>query len=404
MARLKTVSEGVCAARGFRADAIRAGIKKRGLDIALIVSDAPAACAAVATTNLFCAAPIVVNREHLRGSNRVRAVFVNSGNANACTGDLGLRDARKSAELVAHQLGCKPSEVLVASTGVIGVPLPMDKVAAGVREVCAQVAGSSSSERAVEAIMTTDTRPKTSAVQLTINRKSVTLGGMAKGAGMISPNMATMLGFLTTDADVPKSVLQRMLRQVVKRTFNRVTIDSDTSTNDTVILMANGASGVKIPSLECAEGSALLQALEQVCSELAAQIALDGEGATKLVRVICQGARNEKDAERAARTVADSPLVKTAVFGNDANWGRIVAALGRSGARFDPSKVSVFLGPVQVVKAGCRAKYREQDATRAISEKEVVIKMVLAQGSAVCEIKTCDLSYDYIKINAAYRT
>jgi len=404
MTKFRKVSGGVTAAKGFRANAVRAGIKKAGLDLALILSEPVSRCAAVATTNRFCAAPVALNREHLAKGRQVRAVIVNSGNANACTGQRGLADARKTAELIAEQLGCKSVEVLVASTGVIGVHIPMDKVDAGIRDVCGLIAESSSSDRAVEGIMTTDTKPKSAALRFPLGGRTVTIGGMTKGSGMIAPNMATMLAFLTTDAEIPRIILRSMLGRVVRRTFNRITVDSDTSTNDTLVLMANGASGATLHSAEGKDAEIFEQALEEICSDLATQIAADGEGATKLVRVLCEGARTEREAERVARTVADSPLVKTAMFGNDANWGRIVAALGRSGTRFDPAKVDVYLGRVRVVRDGGRANYSEEKATAAISGKEVAIRIVLREGTLSAEVKTCDLSYDYVRINAAYRT
>ena len=395
---------GVDAAKGYRASGISCGIKNNGLDLALIVSASPASRAVVATTNRFCAAPVQVTREHLRSARYVRAIVVNSGNANACTGREGMENAKAMSSQVADKLGFRSEHVLVASTGVIGVRLPMKKVLKGIDRLCADIEVESDSEKAAQAILTTDTKDKQSAVRFTLDGKTVSIGGMAKGSGMIAPNMATMLSFITTDVQIPSGLLRRLLRKAADASFNRITVDGDTSTNDTLMVLANGHSGAKISPGEGESVSLFSDALTFICKDLASQIVQDGEGATKTVCVRCSGARSIWDAERVARTVAESLLVKTAIFGNDANWGRIVAALGRSKSRFDPENVTIRVGRIKVFGQGKATRYSEESATKAVSQKNVLIHIDLSEGHSEAEIETCDLSYEYIRINAAYRS
>jgi glutamate N-acetyltransferase / amino-acid N-acetyltransferase len=347
---VQPVPGGITAARGFRAAGVSAGIKASGApDVALIVPQAAAAAAALFTTNQVQAAPVTVSREHLAASEgRVAAVIVNSGCANACTGTDGLRVARESARALAERVGCAPAEVLVASTGVIGVALSLEKIRSGVDRAHAML--SADGHAAALAIMTTDIGPKEHAVRVETPHGAFHVGGMAKGAGMIEPLLATMLAFVTTDADVTPAVLHRLLASVVDRTFNAITVDGECSTNDTVLALASGASGVAIAT---AEGEAALTAgLDAVCRALSLMIVRGGEGATKLVAIRVTGAASAAEAKQAARTVANSPLVKTAVHGGDPNWGRLVAATGRSGVPFDIAHARVRIGPVVLFRDG----------------------------------------------------
>ncbi|HBT46717.1 MAG TPA: ornithine acetyltransferase [Peptococcaceae bacterium] len=398
------VPGGITAPRGFRAAGVHAGLKKTKKDLALIVSDNPAAAAAVYTTNRVQAAPLVVTREHLAGGY-ARAVVVNSGNANACTGEQGLRDARFMAEITAREVGCRPGEVVVASTGVIGVPLPMDKVAAGIRQAARELSGAGSRE-AAEAIMTTDRRIKEIAVRFNLGGREATIGGIAKGSGMIHPQMATMLAFLTTDAEIAPDELKKALVAAVDATFNMVTVDGDTSTNDMVVILANGQAGVG-PKEE-RERALFAAALEYVCRYLARLIARDGEGATRLIEVEVHGARTREDARTIARAIARSNLVKSAVHGADANWGRILCAAGYSGADLDPDKVDIFIqspaGLEQLAAGGRPLPFSEEKAREILSAEEVKILVHLNQGRAAAEAYGCDLTCEYVTINASYRT
>ena len=405
---------GVTSARGFKAAGVHAGFRKDPgrLDLALVVADEPAACAATFTQNIFCAAPVTVSREHLEGDSHgcARALVVNSGVANAATGDIGLENARETARIVSNVVGCPENEVMVASTGVIGVHLPMEFFESGVPQAwnaCSLDGGSA----AARAIMTTDTHPKEFAVSFAGDDVGYpgcvfTVGGMSKGSGMIMPNMATMIACLTTDAPLASDVLREVLVGVVGKTFNRVTVDSDTSTNDCCYLFASGAAASGSPVF--ARGSAALEkferALSAVCTSLARAMASDGEGATRLVTVHVAGAANDADADKAARTIANSPLVKTAIFGHDANWGRIAAAAGRSGAAFEQSAVDIDIMGMPVCRNGLAIAFDEEEALRRFERPEIVIDIDLGAGHSSTTLWTCDFSHDYVTINGDYRT
>lgn len=401
---IQPVAGGITAPKGFVAAGVHAGLKKEKMDLALIVSEVPATAAAVYTRNRVKAAPLLVTRENLK-SGIARAIVCNSGNANACTGERGYRDAREMAALTAAAVGCEPWQVVVASTGVIGVPLPMDKISAGIR-AAAEKLGVDGGSDAAAAIMTTDTIKKEIAVQMTLGGVTVTIGGIAKGSGMIHPNMGTMLCFLTTDVAMEREDLEQALRAVVDRTFNMVTVDGDTSTNDMAVILANGCAGN--PPLTIEDHAVFRAALEYVCRELARLIARDGEGATKLITVKVRGAASEGEARLVARTVAGSNLVKSAVFGADANWGRILCAAGYSGAEIDPNRVDIYLesraGCEQMARDGEGLAFCEDSAAAILREEEITIILDLKQGTAAATAWGCDLTYDYVKINASYRT
>jgi glutamate N-acetyltransferase/amino-acid N-acetyltransferase len=397
---------GVVSARGFVAGAARGALKSSGDDVILVASQSPATCAAVFTRNVVKAAPVEISAQHAR-STHVRAVIANAGNANCCTGAQGLEDARAMCELAAQKLNCDDGEVLVCSTGIIGHALPMEKVRAGIAAIELSDAAAQN-EKIARAIMTTDTRPKSCAARTSINGQTVTVGGCIKGAGMIGPDMgapstphATLLAFLTTDAEVEKELLQNEWQRAVERSFNSVTIDGDTSTNDTAILLASGVSGVLINN----ENVEVLRALlEEVCVHLAREVARDGEGATRLITIKVLGACDEADAKRAAMTIANSPLVSTAIFGGDPNWGRIAAAAGRSGARFDAAHLKIRIGEVEVFRDGEPTEYSLSEAEAALQNEEVVLEVELGAGDGNWTAWTCDFSYDYVKINAEYHT
>jgi glutamate N-acetyltransferase / amino-acid N-acetyltransferase len=395
---------GVTAPRGFTSAALHSGIKANAarLDLLVLAAERPVPAAGLFTTNLAQAAPVVVSKEHLaRTQGSARAVVVNSGCANACTGDEGMAHARKMAADAAAALGCAPEEVLVASTGVIGVSLPIDRVSAGIATAVAALSPGKGSE-AAQAIMTTDPFPKEHAVTVTTAAGTFTIGGAAKGSGMIEPNMATMLGFLTTDAEVPPALLYRALQESAKDTFNAITVDGECSTNDCLIALASGASGVAI---DAESYPALLEGLLAVSRELAIGIVRGGEGATKLIAVNVHDARSEADARQVARTIANSPLVKTAVHGADPNWGRIVAASGRSGVTFDVARATVHVGGVLLFENGLPHDGNAPLAAEHLQQAEVRIDVNLGTGGgARATIWTCDLTAEYVKINGEYRT
>lgn len=394
----------VAAPRGFWAGTAACGLKKRGgEDLAIIFSERPAVAAAVFTQNLVVAAPVIVSREHLRYKTH-RAVVMNSGGANACTGEQGMRDARQTAELVAEYFNCDEREVLVASTGVIGVRLDMAKIKSGVRAATAELSRQRGWNVA-EAIMTTDTCPKRASKRIKLGGKTVTIAGVAKGSGMIHPNMATLLSFVTTDAAISKASLNAALARAVNRSFNRVTVDGDTSTNDMLVALANGAAdNTPVSKASGADFDAFSKALTDVCRELAIQVARDGEGARKLITIHVRHAENERAAHRIAETIATSPLVKTAIAGADANWGRILAAAGRSGVKFDVSKVEIRIGTLVVARHGRGLQFNEARALEILNRDEVIITVDLHQGDAEVTEWTCDLTEDYIHINADYRS
>ena len=401
---MKQIDGGITAVPGIRAAGIHAGIKAADAkDVALITTDAPATAAGVFTKNSVTAAPVLVCREHIN-DGRAQAVIVNSGNANACTGEVGMVNARRMAAATAEQLGIDANLVLVSSTGVIGQQLPMDKIESGIQATANALSAEGGAD-AAEAIMTTDTHPKSVAVEIEVGGVLVRIGGIAKGSGMIAPNMATMLSYLTTDARINAETLQAALTRVVDDTYNLLTVDTDRSTNDTVLILATGcANNTEVVAAEGKDYEAFCEGLLFVCTELVKMLARDGEGATKLVEVVVKNAKNRDDAEKAARAVAESPLVKTAVFANDANWGRIMMAIGKSGAEFDPYQVDVWLADYQLVKNGMDAGYDEDKATTLFAQDPVRITVDLRAGDTDITMWTCDYSYDYIRINADYRT
>jgi glutamate N-acetyltransferase/amino-acid N-acetyltransferase len=401
----KTVAGGVTTPRGFRASGVSAGIKARGgLDLALIVSDQPAATAAVFTTNRAQAAPVVISREHLaRSGGATRAIVVNSGCANACTGEMGLQVARAMAEETARLIGCSPEQVLVSSTGVIGVGLDIGKIRAALPMAVGALAADQGS-LAAQAIMTTDPFPKEAAVHASLEADTaseIAIGGMAKGSGMIEPMMATMLAFLTTDAAVPRPLLDRALREVVDDTFNAITVDGECSTNDCVMLLANGASGVSVDETSY---RVFVDALRAVSQELAIGIVRGGEGATKLVTVTVTGAASRDEARRAAKAIANSPLVKTAIHGGDPNWGRLIAVAGRAGVEFELSRAAVMIGPIRLFDAGRPYDEAAPEAAEYLKGRDIAVSVDLGAGSASSTVWTCDLTAEYIRINAEYRT
>ena len=393
---------GVATPRGFRAAGISAGIKaKAGLDLALLVSDTAAQAAAVFTTNLAVAAPVVVSKEHLaRSGGTVRAIIVNSGCANACTGDEGLRVAREMAADTASLVNCPVEQVLVCSTGVIGVSLPMDKIHRGL-PVAFRSLGADQGPMAARAIMTTDPFPKESAAGIGLGGHDVTIGGMAKGSGMIEPMMATMLAFVTTDAAVPKALLDRALREAVNDTFNAITVDGECSTNDSVMLLANGASGATVDDSTYAT---FVAGLTSVCRELALGIVRGGEGATKLITVNVTGGTSSAEARKAAKAIANSPLVKTAMHGGDPNWGRLIAVAGRAGVAFELSRAAVTIGSIVLFRNGKPYDEAAPEAAEYLKGTDLSVSVDLGAGDASSTVWTCDLSAEYVRINADYRT
>ena len=402
---------GVCAAAGIRAAGMHAGFRHdpaRG-DLALVVAEKGGVCAATFTQNRFCAAPVQVSRSHAAGG-AARAIVLNSGIANAATGEPGLRCAEAECELVARAVGCSPQEVLVASTGVIGAELPLAPFERSVPKLAQRLRSSAqAADDAARAVMTTDTHPKQVSLRGTLPQEdggslTVHVGGFAKGSGMIQPNMATMLCVLATDAPLTREAAHAMLLDAVRQSFNKVTVDSDTSTNDSCFLLATGAAGGDEIDVGSAGYPALAAAVRSVAEQLARQIAADGEGSTKLVTVDVTGAATPADAEEVARAVANSPLVKTAVFGHDANWGRVAAAAGKCGVAFDQARVDIdFLG-VAVCRGGMAVPMDEEEMLRRFEAPEVPIALDLHMGDASCRIWTCDLTHDYVKINGEYRT
>lgn len=401
---MKQIDGGITAVKGIQAAGIHAGIKKTETkDIALIYTEKPAIAAGVFTKNSVTAAPVLVSSHHLKKPT-AQAIVINSGNANACTGEIGLENAYRMTTIVAACMGIDKELVLVSSTGVIGQQLPMDKIEKGIHSVVDSLHSDGGGD-AAEAIMTTDTHPKSVAIETKIGGKPVRIGGIAKGSGMLAPNMATMLSYLTTDARIDSNSLQSALNTIVDNTYNLLTVDTDRSTNDTVIILATGnAEHSEIVQNNGEDYKAFCEGLQFVCTELVKMLARDGEGATKLVEVVVEHAKNREDAEKAARAVAESPLVKTAVFANDANWGRIMMAIGKSGAEFDPYKVNVLLNNYPLVQNGMDAGYDEEKATQLFDNDTVRITIDLQAGSADITMWTCDYSYDYIRINADYRT
>jgi glutamate N-acetyltransferase/amino-acid N-acetyltransferase len=389
---------------GYKAWGIHCGIKKTDKkDLAIIYSDREASVAGVFTKNRVKAASVLLDMARVK-SGKGQAIIANSGCANACTGKRGYGDARATAEIAARELGIKPDAVYVASTGVIGEFLPMPKIATGI-STAAGLLSATGWEQAAEAVMTTDIYPKLAAVQEEIGGKTVTVAGIAKGSGMIHPNMATMLCFIVTDASISPPMLKKALLAATEKSFNSITVDGDTSTNDLVLCMANGAAGNKRPAAGGKDSKKFQACLDAVARLLAKQIVRDGEGATKFVEIEVRNARTPVEAKRAAVTVAGSNLVKTALFGEDANWGRIMAALGYSGVEMDEAKTDIYFGKAKLVEKGLAAgKHAERDAMLALKQREVQIIIDLHKGKGNAAVWTCDLSCEYVKINAAYRS
>lgn len=401
---MKDISGGVTAPRGFLAAGMYCGIKKKVLpDLALIVSEETGPIAGVFTLNRVAAAPVLLDRQHLR-KGQGRAILVNSGNANACTGAKGMKVAEIMARIIADPLRTPAHTVFVGSTGVIGQPLPVEKIEAAVPALLERLSRRGGVD-AAKAIMTTDLKPKQAAMQARLGGTLVTVGGMAKGSGMIHPNMATMLGYLTTDAVIGRQALQRALRQAVDRSFNCISVDGDTSTNDTVLCLANGKAGNLTLKPGTPDFARFCEMVETVCRTLALKICWDGEGVTKVVRIEVVKAKSVEAARQVAQTIATSNLVKTALFGGDANWGRVMAALGRSGVAIDQNLVSLKFGNVPMVRNGQGlGAEAEKGLTKVFQQREFTILVDLGQGKASSHMWTTDLSYEYVRINASYRS
>jgi glutamate N-acetyltransferase/amino-acid N-acetyltransferase len=402
-AQIRILNNGhVTTPKGFSAGGLHCGLRRKKLDFGWLRSDTPASAAGVYTLNTFQAAPLIVTRESIEKDQKIQGLVVNSANANSCTGEQGYQDALEMQQLAAEKMNMNQDHVAVASTGIIGELLPMDKIRAAIAEIDEET--HDGAQNFEQAILTTDTVTKQAAVQLEIDGKVITIGGAAKGSGMIEPNMATMLSFITTDAEVEADSLQQALREVTNQTFNMITVDGDSSTNDMVLVLANGAQQNTPLNDSHPEWSRFVNALEMVSEELAKQIAKDGEGATKLVEVNVTGAPTEEGAKQVAKAVISSNLVKTAIYGADPNWGRIVCAVGYSEQPVDPNKVSVAIGNVGVVKNGLPAAFEEAEAKQEMLEDQVVLHVDLQDGTHAATAWGCDLTYEYVKINASYRT
>lgn len=399
---IKEIVGGVIAPRGFRADGVSCGIKKNGKDLALISSERRARAASLFTANKLRAAPLKITQEHLR-DGIAQAIIINSGNANSATGEEGIRDARKMAKLTAAKLGIKESDVLIASTGIIGKKLPMDKIKAGIEKLLPQrdIKGS---RMAAEAIMTTDTLPKEIAVTIKAGKEKITVGGIAKGAGMISPNLATMLAFITTDALITPAALSYVLRQGVASSFNMINIDGDMSTNDMVIILANGMAKNKEITLRGKELSKFQEAITFVASSLAKMIVKDAEGATKFVEVKVKNAISPLEAKKAALAITKSNLVKATLYGCNPNWGRIISTLGSSGINVGPGKIDIYIAGIIVAKNGVRAKFNSWMVKSKMTQKEFTILVDIKTGNKEATAWMCDLSPDYVRLNSSYST
>ncbi len=394
--------ESVTLPLGFKAGGMHCGIKRKRLDLGYIVSEVPATAAGVYTTNVFQAAPLLVTQESIAKEQKLQAILVNSGNANACTGEQGLMDAYEMQKNFAAELHIDDHLVAVTSTGVIGELLPMDKINQGIKQILQKEYEQEDNFK--KAILTTDTTVKNTAVQLKIDGKTVSIGGAAKGSGMIHPNMATMLGFVTTDANIAYDDLVSALKDVTNQTFNMITVDGDTSTNDMVLVMANGLAKNNQLTKEHPDWDLFVSGLKIVCESLAKKIARDGEGATKLIEVNVSGAYSLEAARAVGKSIISSNLVKTAIYGTDANWGRIVTAIGYSGVPVDPNTVKVGIGPITVFENGLPCVFVEEEAKEYLEQENVQIFVELNQGDCSAAAWGCDLTYDYVKINASYRT
>lgn len=410
MDKIVAISGGVTSPKGYAAASYAAGIKYRDReDMAVVYSEQPCAAAGVFTSNVVKAAPVVWDQQVVEKADYVRAVIINSGIANACTGEEGMKICRATAEAAAEAAGDSAENILVASTGVIGMQIPTDRIIHGTKELLkAKQATKEAGTKAAQAIMTTDTHKKETAMTVTLRSGTVTIGGMCKGSGMIHPDMCTMLGFITTDAAISKTLLQKALSEVVQDTFNMISVDGDTSTNDTLVALANGMAGNQKITTEDEDYQTFKEALYQICEYLAKQMAGDGEGATALLEVTVQGAGTKEDAKILAKSVVCSSLVKAMIYGHDANAGRIMCALGYSGVSFRPESVDLYFvsraGKILVFQDGIAADYSEEDATKILSEPEVAVIVDMHEGDASATAWGCDLTYDYVKINADYRS
>lgn len=394
---------GVTYPQGFKAAGVKAGIKKSGnLDVAVIYTERQANVAGVFTQNAVAAAPVFASKKVV-ASGTAHAVTANAGCANACTGEQGTQDAARMQAVTAEALGCEPLDVIVASTGVIGVNLPMDKMEAGIKQAVEELS-ETGSETAGQAIVTTDTYSKSCATEVTIGGKEVRFGAIAKGSGMIQPNMATMLCFITTDAAISQPRLQQALSEVTEVSFNMISIDGDMSTNDMAVVLANGAAGNKEITEDDADFEVFKATLRELCQGLARRIAADGEGATKFLTVKVRGANSFADAKQIGMSVAKSPLVKTAFFGEDPNWGRVICAVGYAGVPMEPEKTVVKFGDIPVYKYGVGADYDEEALREVMGQHDIVIDIDMGTGSAEATVWTCDFSYEYVKINGEYHT
>ncbi|MGP7817961.1 bifunctional ornithine acetyltransferase/N-acetylglutamate synthase [Niallia sp. 01092] len=401
---IKEIADGsIVSPIGFKAAGVHAGIRYSKKDLGLIISEVPANSAAVYTTSHFQAAPLKVTQDSIAAEKLIQAVVVNSGCANACTGEKGLEDAYKMRQLAADQLNIKKEYVAVSSTGVIGEYLKMDKISDGIKQLNSGNT-SSHADAFQEAILTTDTVMKKCCYAATIDGVTVTMGGTAKGSGMIHPNMATMLGFITTDANIDSDLLQESLSAVIPTTFNQITVDGDTSTNDTVLVMANGLANNSALTKDHPDYSAFLELLAKTCENLAKQIAKDGEGATKLIEAEVSGCKSEEEARMIAKQIVGSSLVKTAVYGSDANWGRIIGAIGQTNADVNPNTVDIAIGNIVMLKMSEPQVFSEEEAINYLNQDFIKISVHLHNGEAKGKAWGCDLSYDYVKINASYRT
>ncbi|UCZ53995.1 bifunctional ornithine acetyltransferase/N-acetylglutamate synthase [Bacillus shivajii] len=389
--------------KGFKATGVYTGVKRKRLDLGAILCEVPASSAAVYTLNKVQAAPLKVTKESIEKNGKLRAVVVNSGNANACTGKKGLEDAYEIRKRSARTFDLLEHEVAVTSTGLIGEYLPMDKIVPGIKELTPErtLRGA---DQFSESILTTDKVKKHTCYKIKVDEKEVTVGGVAKGSGMIHPNMATMLGFLTTDANIEPNMLQQALSQVTDETFNRITVDGDTSTNDMVIVMASGLARNNTLTTDHPEWQNFVGALKAACEDLAKKIARDGEGATKLIEVQVKGASTDEEAGMIAKQIVGSDLVKTAVYGTDANWGRIICAIGYSGAQIHPEKINITFGPVEMLKNSEPLPFSEALAKKYLQEENITIYVDLQTGQGFGKAWGCDLTYDYVRINAGYRT
>lgn len=407
---MKIITGGVTAAKGFQAASTAAGIKYQGrTDMAMVYSEKPCMAAGTFTTNIVKAAPVKWDQDIVYNHPSAQVIICNSGIANACTGEEGFGYCRETAKAAAETMNVDADSVLVASTGVIGMQLPIEKLAAGVRAMAPKLQGTmEAGNEAAKAIMTTDTKEKEVAVEIEIGGKTVTIGGMCKGSGMIHPNMCTMLGFVTTDACISKKLLQEALSQDVKDTYNMVSVDGDTSTNDTVLLLANGMAGNPEITEKNEDYQKFCEALNYINTTLAKKIAGDGEGATALFEVKIIGAESKEQAVTLSKSVVTSSLTKAAIYGHDANWGRILCAMGYSGAQFDPEKVDLYFeskaGKIQIIENGVAVDYSEEEATKILSEDAVTAIADIKMGDCAATAWGCDLTYDYIKINADYRS